>query len=379
MQTQTPTECYAKLVYAARLLEPVYGEEIAERIMKIRGCNQRVTSLLDMIKMLLRRVLETLPGCNVDRLISILELEARIQQARNRICRARRGDDVKRFLKSIGDDVKRLVAEALSREKRSLQVGYCRGGVVEEGVVSVSSLAYRVEAELETLGFFGLSTGPLYRMFEVGIAWDPLLDIPYLPGTSIKGALRSLLILSCLTLRKGRVDCLYRVYRLFGLAGDLRGEEEVLDRLEQGERDVLYERLRSAVPQGSQGCLAFTDLYPVRVGREGRLLEPTVITPHYRGADIVESEYDAQPNPILHVAVAPGVVFRGCIYIPRLPACNDASKMLVELMRLLGVKASDATEALGVMLAAAGRRGVGARTSRGYSRFRFKLEPLKTR
>ncbi len=115
--------------------------------------------------------------------------------------------------------------------------------------------------------------------FEVGLAFDPVLNTPLIPGSTLKGAFRHAL-LNLVERRYGR-----------------KKAEEIVNEV-FGSREGV-------------GLVGVTDAYPVSLGIGGRVLEPDVITPHYPGA---KTELDVKPNPILFLTIAPGVRFKFLIY-----------------------------------------------------------------
>ncbi|MGC9106640.1 MAG: type III-B CRISPR module RAMP protein Cmr6 [Infirmifilum sp.] len=114
--------------------------------------------------------------------------------------------------------------------------------------------------------------------FEVGLSFDPILNVPLIPSSTLKGAFR---------------------YALMDLVGREEGEgvaKEVADII-FGSKDW-------------SGLAGVTDAYPVKAGING-LLDPDVITPHYPGA---ETEFDVKPNPVQFLTVARGVEYEFYIY-----------------------------------------------------------------
>ncbi len=189
----------------------------------------------------------------------------------------------------------------------------------------------RVKAVVEDASklLVGSSAGILSHVFEVGLAWDHVYDLPYIPGSSLKGAVRA------------AVEDL--------LAG------------KQGGREIV-EALFGSV--GSVGCVEFLDSYPVDA-RDG-LVEVDIITPHYyRGGRVVEDELKAQPTPVVHVSVAPGTVFE-IIVAYRCP--RSLFQRVSELLRL-SVKPVEYI--IAVLVGLALRNGIGARTTKGYGVFRL--------
>ncbi len=149
--------------------------------------------------------------------------------------------------------------------------------------------------------------------FEVGLSFDPILNVPFIPGSEIKGAVRH----GWRIIVPEDID---RKLELIVFGPEVGGERST-----------------------GIGAL-FLDYYPIRVENQlGRLLLPDVLTPHYP-----EDELD--------------VVFRGFI----------ALTPLLEL----GIKEHGASyslqkiaEDLVKTLIFIGKLGLGARTSVEYGRF----------
>ena len=196
-------------------------------------------------------------------------------------------------------------------------------GVMDEVRNALRSLGYRVidvRARLNYKAISGTSQGLFHLIFEVGLNYDEILDVPYIPGSTIKGILRS---------------------RLYSLAGDDGGE-------------VFGD-------EGREGYVIVSDAYPVG-SKGGRLLIGDIVNPHYyKGGEPVNSEYDVQPIPIKHLSVRDGVSFRFVIGVDKRAKVNEAIK------EKLGVK--DAVELVSVLLAYSMRTGLGARSTKGYGVF----------
>ncbi len=146
---------------------------------------------------------------------------------------------------------------------------------------------------------------------EVGLAWHPVLNLPYIPASSLKGAARAAF------------------------------EERSLAPCGMPPQD-LYGTLRS------EGYLVFTDAVPV--GCRGYLVEPEIVNPHYPEHEGRVAEHLVRPRPIVYPAVAVGVTLNAVVAV-----ADDKAANCTQLIRSI-------KEAL--------ERGVGARTSLGYGRLR---------
>lgn len=156
------------------------------------------------------------------------------------------------------------------------------------------------------------SRNPVFPLPYISLAWDPILNVPIIPSSSLKGVARFYLE----TRNPGEFS-----------AETLFGSTE------------------------SRGFVIFTDAYPV--GCNNALIEPDVITPHYRELEDKIHETSVSPTPIVFVTVAPGTVFRSILAIKSCGMKADSLFKIVNMIR-------DALE-----------RGVGAKTSVGYGRIEF--------
>ncbi len=239
-----------------------------------------------------------------------------------------------------------------------------------------------IDAEYETVSklLIGASSGVFSAIFEVGLAWDMLFDLPYIPGSSIKGLVRSWALRRCAELSSDkRRRCAELVFQVFGAAAG---------RQAGGEESSWFEEVFGGVPRAREpaggwvGLVTFYDSYPVRGGSgvlACGLLEPDVITPHYyRGGEPVRDEFEACPVPVPHLVVAPGTVFRMVVSLD--PGGEDTIRSLVSLLGRSGFH--DGVGALTWLLASALGEGVGARTGKGYGAVQggeVRLQPVSIR
>ncbi len=220
------------------------------------------------------------------------------------------------------------------------------------------SCVLEVDARLCYRGLFGSSQGLGESILEVGLSWDPLLDLPVVPGSSFKGAVRSFCfnLLASKDLGESEADKLCSV--LFGSIG--------------GEK-------RESI--GFAGVVSFLDAVPIGCGRGGGVLRADVLNPHYNALSnrSLRIELDVSPVPVLHLCVDEGVKFRFIAYVPRRAEKLLEKSLLGDIESLaerLGLKlAAGATASQKAILVTAFlvggalRLGVGARTLKGYGRF----------
>ncbi len=134
--------------------------------------------------------------------------------------------------------------------------------------------------------------------FEVGIFFDPVMNVPFIPGSSLKGVFR------------------HSLKALLEKSGKKGNEAEEKARIIFGSEEW-------------SGLVGVTDAYPVELGINGFLFEPDVITPHYPGA---ETELNVNPNPIHFLTIARGTVFEFYIYFNK-EIYQDEHKWLKKMKR----------------------------------------------
>lgn len=158
-----------------------------------------------------------------------------------------------------------------------------------------------------------------YLPLEIGLAWHPYLNLPYIPSSALKGAVRAYLKAS-----GAASQCNLSVEELFG-------------------------------SQDRQGTLIFFDAVPVDF--ENVLVEPDVITPHYSEAEGRIDEMNVRPRPLVFPTVAAGVTFRTVVAVKAEP---NTGKIPTHLLTKLPQWISEAL-----------REGFGAKTSVGYGYIRL--------
>ena len=159
---------------------------------------------------------------------------------------------------------------------------------------------------------------------EISISWDPVLNLPYIPSSSIKGLVRAYLATSC---------------------GAELGESLV--------NEVFGSQERS-------GLVVFTDAYPVECSGES-LVEPDVLTPHYSEVRRAIDEASSSPTPLVFPTIARGVTLAMVVAF----RCDRGSSSALDCAKVLKL-----SEKIGEAL----EQGIGARTSIGYGRARVSLE-----
>ncbi len=186
---------------------------------------------------------------------------------------------------------------------------------IEEAALRLARLISKRSGRLavfETESRFVTGLGRSHPV-ENGFAWHPTLGTPYLPGSSIKGLVRS-------WAREG---------------AEPRPDPDAVGRL-------------LGAP-GSAGGICFLDAVPVAPVR----LEADVMTPHYAGWSESDPPGDwCSPNPIPFLVAARGIPFLFGV-VP----CGD-------------LRAQDLDTVIGWLRDALTWSGAGAKTAVGYGRFR---------
>lgn len=179
--------------------------------------------------------------------------------------------------------------------------------------------------------------------FEVGLCFDPLMNVPYIPGSTIKGAVRS-----------ATFDILYN--EELNKGASIKEVEEKIN----NECNKIFGGMIGKTQ--SVGLIGFTDAYPIKTGENNLLLYPDLMTPHY--SEKVETELDVKPNPIIYFTIAPKTEFSFFMFYKR-----EREGRKLSLSELLENLEKDPLGIVDRGLLYAFIRGVGAKTAVGYSIF----------
>ncbi len=194
----------------------------------------------------------------------------------------RKGDTPKDIVKNKLKDDKVKLIETILKSNGMLDLSR---ELYEMKKRSLKNNCFALEVKLVTPGLVGIGSGPFKAVFEVGLNLDPLLGLPYYPGSGIKGAVRSFVENY---LDKGLVDKLF---------GDKEGSS----------------------------AIDFMDMYPI--GLEGdSLFKGLVTNPHYyKGGELVRDELEVNPTPVPHVGISEGTIFGliSCIKVERLEELKE--------------------------------------------------------
>ncbi len=260
-------------------------------------------------------------------------------------------------------ELQKQLAKSVKCNEQKRHLVEWRLSEIIQGEKSLGRRILRIDAALDDKGLVGTSSGLLAAALEVGLAWDYVLDLPLISGSTVKGAFTNLVLLNCARLnsRENKLACLKALSGLTGWTGTPRPSEvnEVAGLLGLNKEDVLDVAHMSY----GRGGLIFHDVHLICNPGE-QLLEGWVITPHYKGVD---DEYDVKPTPIEHVVLRPGLKGSFIIGVEK-----KAFAHLSALRELLGggrCQDGSCLAFLASLMIATLSSGVGARTSLGYSRF----------
>lgn len=255
----------------------------------------------------------------------------------------------------IKQDVIRELVRCYSSDSIAGELSAATGRLDEVAKYLVRNGYWVIQADFiaESRVLVGLSEGVLKQFLEVGAVIDPVLALPYIPGSSVKGLIRHFLRSELGS------ECLAPVCELLGPEPGARGE--------------------GPCGEWAAGKVFIADAYPVGVVNEhGFLLVPDIITPHYyKGGEPVETELDARPVPVPHVSVAEGTVFRFVIGFEE--GAKAPLEKIGECLVRKGVETGRdwLTTALTLLAAALAVAGVGGRTTKGYGTMRPRLDSMK--
>jgi len=171
---------------------------------------------------------------------------------------------------------------------------------------------------------------PYTEPLEPGISWDPYWNLPYIPSSSLKGAIRAIA-------ENTKSPCV----RAFG------------DTEESSTIVVL-------------------DSYPTYCPGGKSLLTLDIINPHYREIEGEISEVESSPTPLTMLTVSTGVAFRVIILAARNRLTTRCSKVSGNHV-YVGKNCEKActTDDLRKIVMQALREGIGAKTALGYGAFRI--------
>lgn len=140
----------------------------------------------------------------------------------------------------------------------------------------------KIDAKLAYRGLVGTGESFGRLAFEVGLSWDPILQLPFFSGSCVKGAAKAI------------------------AEAVANGDEDINIKITKEDIERIFgysERERAKM-----GSVAFHDAYPVKPNERSLILEPDVMTPIYKEQKI--EEHLAKPTLIQFLVIAQDVRFR---------------------------------------------------------------------
>lgn len=259
-------------------------------------------------------------SCIVRGLVDAVRLDLEGGLALDRKEREGKRDPLEMLVTAYSKEVTKTLYRIFSDKDRAGQLMKRASAWVNEVYASACKVFEAVFLfNFETVSRLTVHTKNPYMPLEIGLAWHPYMNIPYIPSTTLRGALRA--------------------YARSSGASKICG----LD-------------LDAALgTTGKQGMLVFFDAVPVDF--QSSLIEPDVVAPHYPEVEGRIDEARVRPRPLVFPVVSPGVKFSTVV------ACKMYSRVDPQcLMKELASLISDAL-----------RWGIGARTSVGYGYVRVEL------
>jgi CRISPR-associated protein Cmr6 len=220
---------------------------------------------------------------------------------------------------------------------------------IKEALLSLDYEVRSVKIKAISLVLVGASENFGKIPFEIGLYFDWLLNVPYISSSTIKGAVRA------------------GVYEL--LVNDFKKSK----RIDNAENKAESECRRLFGDNKCMGLIGFTDAYPIEEGEKGYMFFPDVMTPHY--SEETTSELEVSPTPITYLAIMPDTLFQFYLFYKK----ERKSIKEVRQLDIRNFKDADLAEEpiphvdeLGIVdrgLLYSFYKGVGAKTSVGYSKF----------
>ena len=280
------------------------------------------------------RSVEASPQINIPSYLRLKFMEKFIELIMGGGKRADRGDKTP----SLKDELNQL-NRTLMREL----VNAYRCDNIKDLLTSVDNHMNYVVESLKKLGYEVVFKGdmalitrlainlrhPYTEPLEPGISWDPYWNLPYIPSSSLRGAIRAIA-------ENAKSPCV----KAFG------DTEE-------------------------SSTIVILDSYPIYCPSGKSLLTLDIINPHYREVEGEISEVESSPTPLTMLTVSTGVAFRVIVLVARsrlTTRCSKASGNYV----YVGKNCEEActTNELRNIVIQALKEGIGAKTALGYGTFR---------
>jgi len=249
-----------------------------------------------------------------------------------RVGKGRSGENLKDALNEYNRDAMRLITEAY----RCDNVGELLRRVddwVKEEVEALEGLGYGVVFNAVIPLMTRLAIGlrhPYTEPLEPAIAWDPYWNLPYIPASSLKGAMRSIA-------ETNNHPCAKAL----------------------GERNEA-------------STVVVLDSYPTYCPPGRGLLTLDIINPHYKEVSGEISEAESNPTPLVFLTVSRGVGFRVVILTARNRLREKCGGAVAEDYVYADAKCNKActVKELEWLINKALQGGIGAKTALGYGVFK---------
>jgi len=200
---------------------------------------------------------------------------------------------------------------------------------------------------------------------EYGLFWDPVLDLPYIPASELKGAVRSLVLKA--SALKAKKEGFQVSLDLFGKArGKVLSENKDADEYEVFSK-ILENNFVVGETEDHLGELVFTDAYPVQA--DNLPVELMVITPHYTSN--VKQEYEVKPTPLRYLGISRKTSLKFAVGVTK-----DGIDVLRDIASKLDLKVQP-DQLLKSMINDALAIGIGRRTSKGMGRMEIEKWEVK--
>ncbi len=251
----------------------------------------------------------------------------------------------------------------LDEPLNSVVTSYLR--VIHDSLSASGITVWSIKMETVSNLALNLSGGVFHTILNLGVSLDPILGIPFIPSTSIKGAWRHAVWI-------------------------------ILRNLSPDNADTLIEDLFDNIPV----VVKVFDAYPTYINSDGGyLVIPDILNPHYTST--TRNELDVNPTPIIHLTIPRGIVFETVVGIDvkalmrsfdestaedeeERRRIRDRKERWKDLMNKLAERPEGSRDRVnniektilvilkaGLMLA--GKLGIGAKTSVGYSRLEVEI------
>ena len=277
-------------------------EEFIKQELKKYGVNSNIYSFIT------RKLIET----------AILDLEGKISLTSGRDEASKR-QPLEMLTTSFSKSLSKSLYQEFSPDKIAPLLNEASHWVQEVYKLASELFDFVFRFDVKTDSRLIVHTKNPYMPLEIGLAWHPLLNLPYIPSSTLKGVVRAFI----------------RSHDRKELCGI--------------DTEILLGK------QDHKGLLIFFDAVPVKV--DNTLLEPDVITPHYVELEGRIDETSVKPRPIVYPTVAKGVTFAMVMAMDSKPSKNPEC-ILTDLPNTISMALS---------------QGLGAKTSLGYGYVKVSL------